>query len=854
MTKYLSRFMTYASALVIPYIIMGGVFAVRGVYPFGERSILMADQFNQYVQFHSYYYKVLKGTGSLLYSWEAGMGLNFWGTFAYYLSSPISFSILLFSPDHLPEAFIFMTLLKIGLSGLTMFIFLSNILQIDKMTKLTFSTLYALTSFSISYFFNIMWLDSIYMLPLILLGVEQLFKRKYLFFIISLTLLFICNFYMAYIVGIFTFLYFILRSLSEQELQGKSLVKNLLFFIGCTGIASGISAFLTLPTYLVLKSNSYQQSIQWKELLQTSFGFFEFIAKLYNSSSHFFDMPNVFSGLLVLLLAPLFFFISKIRGREKVLYFVLLCILFLSFEINGLNIIWHAFSSPTGYYQRFAFVFSFVLIYLAIRAFITFEKEDSPALFKISLVNIFIIVLLTKLTPELMSINQALFNVAIIVIFSLLLYGKVTVKERSRLFAIMLLLLSCADMGINAYNHVKMLQSQAGYDIPRSYFNLSNPTFEEMVKELNKEDQKFYRINSSIGITANDSLRYGYRGMSNFNTLSSGVLHQFMHDIGYSTTLGARSLMQNQGIVSSDSLLGFKYMFTEQPINKHGYKVVECRNKVCLYQNNNVLPVGFMMDKEQANFKIDIDNPFQKQNQFLGSVDGKTDYFTPMNIKAVHYHNLQVGEKGEIQYFKKINTEEEGSVEITFDIEGEKQLYSLLEAGKGFAGFNETNIYVNGKSIGVYPTYHRERVLELGAFSNEEVTIKIEFLVPETQLARELFYALDMPKFEKRINQIKKQAIDVTGWTDTSLKGKVNVKSPNTLFLSIPYDKGWEAKVDGVVTPFEKVGGFIGIPLNEGSHLIELHYIPRGLILGCVISITTLIGFIILSLYLRRKV
>ena len=126
MFKRVRGIRTYFISFLLPFLLSGVVFVWLGVYPFGEHSILMADQFTQYIQFYNHLYDVLKGNDSLLYSWEAGMGLNLWGTFAYYLSSPVSIFILLFERSNLPEAFIFMTLFKIGLSGFMMNIYLKK--------------------------------------------------------------------------------------------------------------------------------------------------------------------------------------------------------------------------------------------------------------------------------------------------------------------------------------------------------------------------------------------------------------------------------------------------------------------------------------------------------------------------------------------------------------------------------------------------------------------------------------------------------------------------------------------------------------------------------------------------------
>ncbi|MBP3037938.1 YfhO family protein [Bacillaceae bacterium Marseille-Q3522] len=270
--------------------------------------------------------------------------------------------------------------------------------------------------------------------------------------------------------------------------------------------------------------------------------------------------------------------------KKKCSFFSLLFLLFLSFEIEGLNLIWHAFQIPTGYLQRFAFLVSFVMIYLAVRVFMIFDKQLIPALFKVTVANVFLVMLLTELAPEQMSIHKALFNILLLVAFSLCLYARTVMFPYRKLFTFLLLFLSVADVGSNAYNHIKTLNSYPGYSYPRNIYNSAPPEFEMLVREVAEEDQSFYRLNTKIRLTANDSLRYHYKGMTNFNSMGNGILHDFMYHLGYSTTMGARSLTQNDGVLASDALLGFKYVLTDQPVNKHGYVKTGCENGICLYE------------------------------------------------------------------------------------------------------------------------------------------------------------------------------------------------------------------------------------------------------------------------------
>ena len=94
------------------------IFIQRGIFPFGEESFLRTDMYHQYAPFFSeFQYKLSQG-GSLFYSWDIGMGVNFSALYAYYLASPFNW-LLIFCPKSLVIEFMtYGIVLKIGLAGL----------------------------------------------------------------------------------------------------------------------------------------------------------------------------------------------------------------------------------------------------------------------------------------------------------------------------------------------------------------------------------------------------------------------------------------------------------------------------------------------------------------------------------------------------------------------------------------------------------------------------------------------------------------------------------------------------------------------------------------------------------------
>ena len=67
-------------AFIIPIFIFLIVLISAKVYPFGEKSILISDLSNEYIDYLSWYKTMLMGKHSFVYSWNFGMGMNMFST------------------------------------------------------------------------------------------------------------------------------------------------------------------------------------------------------------------------------------------------------------------------------------------------------------------------------------------------------------------------------------------------------------------------------------------------------------------------------------------------------------------------------------------------------------------------------------------------------------------------------------------------------------------------------------------------------------------------------------------------------------------------------------------------------
>ncbi len=82
----------------------------------------------------------------------------------------------------------------------------------------------------------------------------------------------------------------------------------------------------------------------------------------------------------------------------------------------------------------------------------------------------------------------------------------------------------------------------------------------------------------------------------------------------------------------------------------------------------------------------------------------------------------------------------------------------------------------------------------------------------------------------------------------------VSLEKNTIYYVAVPYDKGFKATNNGLEVQIMNVNnGLIGLDLPKGENHVELSYMPIGLKTGSAISIISVIGFGMYSIFCRRK-
>ena len=346
-----SQYLYLLFCFIVPVIVCYGLYIVKGIFPFYNGSPLVLDLNHQYVSFFEALRDAALGERSFLYSFSRSLGGEFMGMIAYYMASPLTYITVLFPKDRIQEAVLTIMLIKCGLSGASFGFYLhKKSKNPKKLVIFTFSLLYALSSYAIVHQHNTMWIDALIWLPLFAYGLESLvYRKKYKLYVISLSVIMICNYYIGFMVCIFAVLYFFYCYFSKSKEEVNPHGEKLHFiragsrFAIFSLISATISAFMLIAALYSLQFGKTEfSSPSWS--LTANFNIVDFLTKFLPGAYDTVEpsgLPFVYCGLITLLLLPVYFLSKSITSREKVSSLALIGVLVLSLFLKPLDLIWH---------------------------------------------------------------------------------------------------------------------------------------------------------------------------------------------------------------------------------------------------------------------------------------------------------------------------------------------------------------------------------------------------------------------------------------------------------------------------------------------------------------------------------
>ena len=243
-----------ALGFLIPFLGMLLVMLISRYEPFGKTSMLYSDMYHQYYPFFLTFRNTLRRGESLLYTCNMGMGMDYLGLISYYLASPLNLFSVLIPESWTLEYFSLLMPLKLGLAGLFFSLFLKNIFGREDFSISVFGAFYALCAWALGYQWNIMWLDTFALLPLVALGTVRLVReKKFILYTVTLFL----SVYSNYYIGLFTciFVFFLFFAIEICRFSGfKRFFQDLFRIAWFSLLAIGMTMILELPALAALQT------------------------------------------------------------------------------------------------------------------------------------------------------------------------------------------------------------------------------------------------------------------------------------------------------------------------------------------------------------------------------------------------------------------------------------------------------------------------------------------------------------------------------------------------------------------------------------------------------------------------
>ena len=546
-----------ALAFLFPFVGLLMVMLISGYKPFGQYSMLYSDMYHQYYPFFVAFRRSLRTGQSLLYNWSIGMGIDYLGLISYYLASPLNLLSVLGPEKLLLSYFSLLMPIKLGLAGLFFALMLRRLYGKNDFSITVFGGLYALCAWALGYQWNVMWLDSFALLPLVVLGEIALLREKR-FFLYTVCLFFavFSNYYVGFFVCVFVALVFVCYEICRfpgWKRAGLDLVRIAIFSL----LAIGMTAVLELPTLAALQTtqssvNAFPKGFRlniasentWKGLLdamrQVAGNMGGAVEPTFKEG-----LPNLYCGVGTVMFAWLFLMAKDVKIRDKVCCVFLLLFFMVSFIVRQLDYIWHGFHFTNMIPYRFSFLFSFVMLYMAYR---TWMLRHSFRVWQVLLAAV-LAVGIFACSEERTEWYFLAYNLGFLAVYlGVMLWSKYRRRlpedatERQRLRAeavqlrrrqlsgVILLAVMAAELALDLVCFGIYFPGTAVSNYPKGTTYAAS-----MIRYMKEreEDTLFYRAETTHSQTLNDGALNSYNGISTFTSSANVRTTEFMKALGY---------------------------------------------------------------------------------------------------------------------------------------------------------------------------------------------------------------------------------------------------------------------------------------------------------------------------------
>lgn len=795
------------------------IFYSMGIF---NGTILISDLNSEYQPLLVQTRRILTGEMGI-YNLNLSLGDSFLGTFFYYMSSPLN--ILSIFIKNINMLVIVLVLLKLSLASSFCYLFFKYQFREEKKIFLCiFSVLYALSSYALSYYLHIMWLDIYMLLPLLLLGIDKILKeKKHLTYIISLILIIFCNYYFAYMICIFSFIYYNYKLLINEKINIKNISKKNIHFIIITILSIISASIILIPVISEINTYSRQNNMIFGgENLSFNFNIINIVKYYILGNYNDIDILNensfyIYSSIITLPLIYFYFINNDIKRKEKILTIIVLLILFLSITCNYINYIWHGFVPPSFFNGRYTFMFILFILLISLKSIYKIKDFKIYHYFIIGfsiIILLMIMITFTKIKINNYDILKLFILIAYVLIFMFSLEYKT-----SKIFLCSIIFLELISNSINYLER---------YNFSGSHENITQRNSIKYIKE--NENDLLYRIEDNNTESDNYSIIYNYYSIDYFmSTINKDLINFFINlDVGnHSYTKNTISYDGAYHLISS--LLNVKYYIETNNNDNNDYEyLTSIDDDYKVYKNNNSLNIGYMVNDNILKTKLDSNGLENLNNIYKDMI--KINILDNNDIEKIDDYN-----------YTAINN-------------SNKDFYLLIKL-KNWYSYDDLNVYLENELLDntngtflyyINNDYDTIDELNISLNCNDATLEDIEGIY---------MYYINNDNYNESIKKLKSNQLEISKVKNNIIEGKINVDENDILFTSLPYNKYLDIYVDGKkINKIKLLDTFLGAKIDKGEHKIVIKYTPKILYISIIPSIISqLLLYIYIKLYKKKK-
>lgn len=842
------------------------IYVIFSVFPFGSITVMRMDLYHQYGPLFAELYDRIVEHKSLLYSWITGGGSSFLGNYLNYLSSPLSFLIFLFDKEDISYAITFIVALKCILSATSFSYYLKKSFNKDNYFLSAFGILYAFSAYFLAYYWNVMWLDAMIMLPLIALGIEKIFKTGDIkLYTVSLVILFFANYYMGYMCCIFAVLYFFVcfintysndgklnkNAVYEKKYSTKALMNNVFInrgvkFAFASIIAALICAITLVPVFMILKNSSatsgtFPQTFKsYFDLLDLITSHFALLETTIRSSGDN-VLPNIYTGILTFILLPLFLVNNKIKLKEKATYVVLIIFFVFCFNNNCAEYIWHAFHFPNDLPYRYSYMYSFIIAVMGYKTILNFKGIKVKDIAYTGLAIISFVIICQKFLTNKMTNSTIYATIIFVTLWCGFLFLLKNKNAQKKTVSFVLVTFILCETIISSIVGLPLNQDNKNYK--ENY-----KTYTDAINYIDNKDSGFYRTELCYLNTRMDPAYYGYNGISVFSSMAYESYSQLQSSLGMQSNK-VNSYTYNTQTPVYNMMFNIKYLIQTDvslaPSSNLYKKIYTTSDKKSnVYESKYNLPIAYCVNSKIDDWVTDEGNPFEIQSDFVKLATGYSNVFKPVEYNSTDFDAVSgddVTENGTYWLEKSDSSSNYGTETVSLSPTIDGNLYLYVKSS------DLKTITVNSEKVSdITQSMEDAYILDLGYHNKgDEVLVSLDASKMESESTSFDFYCYtaDDTVVKNMYNSLAGNSLNVESYSDTTIKGTVKAKENCYLYSSIPYDDGWSVYVDGKKAETFEIGGtLLAIELTPGQHKIEYKYFPVGFLYGIIISAVTVFG------------